>query len=448
MTKIPRLTALFGIFLALLPLLAACHDENASSWQDAETQQGRRTVLVYMAAQNSLGRGRYHLADSAEIMNGRQAIADDDRLLMMIDDGQAPRLYRVDRHHDQPTLLREWEEDFCSTDPKRLTELLKATKELSPAREYGLVLWSHATGWVPSTDTNYANYESAAASLQFRPFSFGIDSGPSGSLSDRGAQMNMEAIASAVTESGLHLRFLFFDACLMQNVEVAYALRNATDYLIASPGQTPGVGSNYTHQLQSGFFSEDPSQIARIYLTDVVDPNQTYDYYDFGLTIACVRTDRMQAVADALREALPHSTLTNRQSPEMMLPAKPGLTEAQPVTNYQAYCYQYSFRPHNYDALQSIRAILPAAEAERVIAALNEAVIYHGATSRFWIGPGDKSMQTMPTSTDDYLCLSMFIPQTVYTKNATDSNCKYGDLNEAFRQTEWYRAAGFEQTGW
>lgn len=106
--------------LPLLPIVTACHD-NATN-NEPDKAPVRRTVLIYMAAQNSLHKNAQ--SDSAEIMNGRQYIADNDRLLMFVDDERAPRLYRVTRRCKEPVLLRRWDKDICSTDPEQLREVL------------------------------------------------------------------------------------------------------------------------------------------------------------------------------------------------------------------------------------------------------------------------------------------------------------------------------------
>ena len=48
-------------------------------------------------------------------------------------------------------------------------------------------------------------------------------------------------------------------------------------------------------------------------------------------------------------------------------------------------------------------------------------------------------------SVDSAYCaaLSMFLPQTSYALHGSRYN-----FNEQFRQTEWYQAAGWADTGW
>lgn len=414
--------------LQWLLLLVSCHKSDTS---DPVPPDGAdRTVLVYMAAQNSLGGANYHRKDSLEIMNGCKDIPMGGRLLMFIDDQQAPRLYEVMCHMDHPRLVRTWDKDVCSTDPAVLTDVLTYVRQNFVSREYGLVMWSHADGWIPPTDRNYPSPQSVPSLL-----SFGIDAGTNGKWSDVGPQMDVADMAHAIADAGVHCKFIFFDACLMQNLEVDYALRHVTDYVVASPMATPGNGSYYTHDIQSGFFSEDPSDLARTYLQDVQSPALSADYSDFGLSISCIRTAGLDALAQTLSEVLPHSNVMNRTSADL-----------RGVLHYQAYTRRYAFRPHNYDARQALRAILSAEDFARVSALLDEVVVYHGSSPTFWIGPGNFDYQHVPVSTDDYRSVSLFIPQDVYTTNASATT--HGDLNEAFRQTEWYRNAGWAQTGW
>lgn len=417
------------ILPASLLLVASCQHDKAEVPADYSTG---RTVLVYMAAQNSLGSGNYQKSDSLEIMNGAAYLPQNGRLLMFIDDNRTPRLYEVTKDAKTPKLMRQWADDICSTDPAVLKDVLSYVRTNFKAADYGLVMWSHADGWLPATDKSYPGYTSEFSSTP-TVSSFGIDTGSNKLSSDKGTQMDVSDMAEAIIGSGMHPKFIFFDACLMQNIEVAYELRNATDYVVASPIATPGAGSYYTHDIQSGFFTDDPADIARTYLSDVQSTELQGEYADFGLAISCLRTDRLQALADAVREALPHSVLADGQTIDL---AQEG------VLNYQAYCANYFYRPHNYDMHQTLRAILPDESFAKVSEALDAAVVYHGATESFWIGPGYWAMQHVPVASDNYRAVSMFIPQNVY--KTTASSCAFGNLNDAFRSTSWYKAAGWD----
>ena len=113
-----------------------------------------------------------------------------------------------------------------------------------PAEEYGLILWSHGTSWLP-----------AGRGLR----SFGSDSGK---------EMNIVDLAKALP---LHFKFILFDACLMGAVEVVYELRNTTDYIIASSTETIAEGFPY-HLILPELVKQNPdwTKVAQQY----------FDYYN------------------------------------------------------------------------------------------------------------------------------------------------------------------------
>ena len=91
-----------------------------------------RTVLVYMCAQNSLGADLRHRSDSAELAEGRKYLADEDRLLVFLDDGGKPRIYLFTRDEKHPRVVRRWTADICSTKPETFAEVLNWTREKLP----------------------------------------------------------------------------------------------------------------------------------------------------------------------------------------------------------------------------------------------------------------------------------------------------------------------------
>ena len=416
------------LYIYILILCAAsCHKEEAETPEPiapaSPAAPGQRTVLVYMAAQNSLGYDDFHRDDSLEIVKGAEALQEGQSLMLFIDDKTAPRLYALRAGEEQPALVKRWAEDANSTAAATLAAVLELMKVYCPAEEYGLVMWSHADGWLPPTE-----------SAEVTPLSFGIDTEKNSPSTDNGTQMAVETIAQTIQAAGLRFRYIFFDACLMQSLEVAYALREATDLVIASPMAIPGAGAYYTHQMRDGLFSAAPEDIVDIYLADVTDPERANDYDDYGIVFSALRTSALEPLAAALRTALPASMAAGKTSADLV-----------EVTNYHAYARKYYYRPHYYDAAEALTALLPD-EALRtpVLAALSQAVVRKAATTRYWIGPSDTAYQEVDLAT--YSGVSMFVPQDVYTRNAKFT--PYGDLNLAFQKAEWYSAAGWSQTGW
>ena len=418
--------------------LCGCHKDKSDPVEPGTTQ-AHRTVLVYMSAQNSLknfANGKFDptktaiLSDSTEIMNGRAYLANNDRMLVFIDDAEdkGPRLYRIVRQWDKPQLVAEWDKSFNSTDPEQFQTVLEKVKTDFPAQEYGLVMWSHADGWLPAKNKQYTR----SASSVMLPQSFGIEE----KKSSVSTQMEVSDLAKAIAQAGMHMRFIQFDACLMQGLEVGYALRNVTDYVVASPMSIASAGGYYIHLMQNGLFANSPDSIISTYYRDVASAELSSSVYEnVGIVISCVRTNQLQTLANSLKAALPYSTLMQHTS-----------TDMNGVLDYHNYCAEFYYRPHSYDALQALERILPTAQYLPVKSALLNAITSYKATSSIWVGPYSRNRIEIPVASGNYCGVSLFIPQSIYTLNAT--KCDFGDLNQAFQQTEWYEACGWGVTGW
>jgi hypothetical protein len=93
---------------------------------------GRRTVLIYCAAQNNLGAtNRYGSSnwtkDSLELVAGKHFIDEKDRLLVFVDDAFYPRLYRF-QANIHPQLVYQWGYEANSSNPATLYDVLTRVK--------------------------------------------------------------------------------------------------------------------------------------------------------------------------------------------------------------------------------------------------------------------------------------------------------------------------------
>lgn len=431
--------------LGLCLCLVACHKDDPEN--GGEKGPFGRTVLVYMAMQNSLGSEGYHRADSTEIANAMGFIPENDRLLLFIDDVQKPRIYELSRALNAtdkktgrpigPKLVKTWKTEQSSASPEMLTEVLKYMRTDYPADSYGLVLGSHANGWLPTEQTPQGASQHRAPRK-----TWGIDVGPEGSMrNDLGVagsipdQMEITELASAISKSGVHPEYILFDACLMQNIEVDYALRHVTNYIIGSPIAISAEGAYYTDLVHYGLFSS-ADDVCSAYVNYYLGHGSIPYRDNYGTVMSCVKTAGLENLAHEM-----HSLL------EMLFPGKNAeekveALKAKPLKgalNYQAYAKSYYYRPHNYDIISAVKAmgadLLLAFQLQK---ALDDVVTAKGANATFYIGPGYFTMQTMPTSEKDWYGVSMFVPQQEYTDYA--SLCIFGDLNEEFKKTEWYKA--------
>lgn len=247
-----------------------------------------RTVMVYMVAENSLNRNI--TADIKEMLTGmnNNILHTTDRLVIYLDDVLLPRIYVLDQTTKATSLselnpVMTYDEDVNSSSATQLVAFIDYTKTHYPADSYGLVMWSHATGWLPST---YSGDKTSDAPSRRK--SFGVDNGRNAN-DNIGHQMNIDDMAAAL--EGEDFDFMFFDASLMQNIEVAYELRHATKYLIASPAEIPSPGANYETLVKAMFRKDDyVNKIMEAYYREYLEG-------PYGVVISAVNTSALDDFA-------------------------------------------------------------------------------------------------------------------------------------------------------
>lgn len=424
------------LLLGLTVFILSCSDDD-SGGGSTKADKIRKTAIIYMAADNSLGYSSYARYDSAEISAGTVYMNTRDQVLLYYDNGSNTRIYRFYKGSTTPQLVRQFSSNLCSSSPHIMKDVLSWIKTTYPSESYGLTCWSHGDGWLPSFSHNY----SQASTAQKR--SFGIDCGPGGNRAgDRdatgyyGAAMDMDSLAWAIENSGLHMDYIFFDACLMQCLESDYDLRNVTDYIVASPIATAAIGANYTSLIRSGLFSDNPDDIAQnVYNYMQNLPSQYSIYNDYGVVISTVKTSELEALA-ALTEQFMPGTVTGKAEADM-----------SDVQRYSYYSASYFYRPEFYDAACAMKVILPEDDYALWKAQWDKCIVGKYSTDKFYYDSDSRGNDLFITvDKDAFSGVSMFVPQNRYTTNAR--RCLYGDLNLAFQKTAWYKDSGWSKTGW
>lgn len=265
------------LFACSMLMFIACSSDDAPKPDPAH-----RTVLVYIGAENSLY--SYVSDDLDEMIQGAGDIPASDNLLVYVDDRSTPRIYKIGMLKGKGTasVVREYSTDLCSADPAVLRDVCRWVVDNYSADSYGLVLWSHGSGWLPAKNVRDTR-------------SIIIDNG-NNTYSDSGPQMEIPALKEVLLEvfGNKGLDFLLFDACFMQSVEVAYELRNTTQWVVATPAEMPGTGSPYDKLMKSIFASSvDIEGIVNTYYNEYVD-NSDYE----GIVISAVKTSELDAFAE------------------------------------------------------------------------------------------------------------------------------------------------------
>ena len=273
--------------LLCLAVLTAC-GKNDGPTPDPDDLTTHRTVLVYMVADNTLGTTwGCDQADLDEMLKAAgEGALNGGRLIVYHNRpgttrGKVPQLLEVTKNG--LVTLKEYPDDpmIYSVDPERMQEVIADTKQLAPAKDYGLVLWSHANSWLENMGSNdEGNYRGGRA--------FG---------DDRGKHMKLTTLAS--TLDGNYFSFIYFDCCLMGTVEVAYEMRKLTPVIVASPTELPIDGMPYDRNLSAFFVNGLPDML--------LAARNTYEWYsepdaiDPYCQMVVINTDGLPDLADASR---------------------------------------------------------------------------------------------------------------------------------------------------
>lgn len=140
-----------------------------------------------------------------------------------------PALFEVTTENGQNTLktIEQYpEEDSAS--PEVFKRVINKAKELYPTSSHGLLLFSHASGWLPKRTL----------------------SSPSRSIIIDGTnEMELRELASAIPDRAFE--YIIFEACFMAGIEVAYELKDKTNYIVASSAEivSPGFAAIYPNSL-------------------------------------------------------------------------------------------------------------------------------------------------------------------------------------------------------
>ena len=240
-------TYLISLMAGLSSVMIACSDKHS---EEPEDKEAPRTVLVYMVAKSNLS--SYSKNDLAEMRNAAlSGHLRDSRLLVYCSDRDSlPRLWEIKA--DAPgelcrVKLREYNDEDMSVSRRRMEQVIEDVKFIAPARKYGLIMWGHGTGYVQDGLDESPQVVPQSVSSMNEPL-ISTQSYGGESSGGRSYWMNTTTLAKALDKKGFD--WVYFDCCFMAGVEVAYELRNVTDYIVASATELPAEGMPYHRTLK------------------------------------------------------------------------------------------------------------------------------------------------------------------------------------------------------
>lgn len=416
------------LYTLLVIVLAACSNEIP---EQQPAKRSGRTVLAYLISNNKAGSLDTYLRDNVIDMYAALGNMKESCTLLVF-----YRPYAGDAPLGKPTLMSFYADGrgninnvaaltgaeltfdaVChvaqkkeytmnsqiATDPAVMEEVFTDMQKIAPSDSYGLILGSHATGWMKGN------------SVQSKAFG-----------DDGGYNIDIPDLANVLKKSfSEKLDFVLFDACMMGNAEVGYELKDVTSHCIASVMETPVYGFPY-------------DQILPYLYTENIDyPAVCHEFMSFNKTnnlwgtCAVMDCSQMENLASAVKAKL--SEWQDALSSVSM----------QNVQQYGVNSYKY----FSYDVLDFFRelgrksGVVKTTDLNEAIAsvqsALNQAVIAKDCLSGV-----DYDFDGLVIDGTRFCGIGMYIPKEV--NDYVPDNISWNNWNSYYeRSISWYRAAGW-----
>lgn len=378
--------------IAGLLLFTSCKDDK----KDDNSSICQRTLICYVCGDNNLSSDAKENITSL-ILQGSKEIGKDNMIVVVVDNQKTnPTLIHI--RNGEYTKSEPYDTDFYMTDPEKIRQILTYIMNEYKSNSYALLLWGHSTGWMMERDTiAYANTRG-----------YGSDNiGETGSGIAK--WINYTAMGKVFSQLPAKFDVIIGDVCLLQCVEVAYELRNYTNYIVGAPSEVPGYGLPYDSAIKYMFGSseEDYKVLANaIY-------NNTKGSYQVPTSL--VKTSALEDLRQATLSLV-----------------KSGKFEAEHC-NFSNTIYYYRFEgcPIMYDMQNIMLNNLDEGSYTEWKKAFDNAVVYRVAGSQWNTGLNYPIFNDFTVSEENYGGLSMFVPNTVYNTMYTYKP------NDDIRHYEW-----------
>ncbi len=380
------------LFLTILTTLVGITSCNKHRKDEPEPAVPKRTVLIYAVASNNLD--TYLVKDKEEMIAAAPTLTglgnDVHVLLYSVASKNATAATLAELKSDvtgqwEFETIKSYDRNTFSTDPKRMKEVFSDVRELSHSDNYGLVFWSHGTGWFP-------NFSTHNVTGQQRSFGWDTYQG----VTDK---CDITELATAIPDRMFD--YIWFDVCYMMGIETVYQLRNKTDYICGYPTEDWSPGMNYDSTLP---------MLASATLDLTGAAKSFFDYYNnsnMAVTVTVLRTKGLDRLATAAADLY-----ANGQRPD----------DAFGMQDYGRSPYRGLYDFGQFTRSYAGESNVHTARVEEFDKALSEVLVYGGCSTKDFYGTENKF------NPDIYSGMSCHFPGTSDVKD-----------EEFYRNLDWVR---------
>ncbi len=401
-----KATLLLLIFTAVF---SGCKDEVV------EGNPLQRNILFYVACDNNLD---YEAAQKInEIRSGWNPLYGE--MIIYVDiRNKGASLLRINEtqaangRYGLDTIAVYGTENSASAEV--LNRAIDDMKQNYPADSYGMIFFSHASGWLPQGTLN-------------RPRSLVIDNGEGTNY-----EIEYDEFASAIPDHCFD--FIIFEACLMADVMTMYELRNKADYVLASSAEivSPGFTPIYKDEAMHLFDTRTPVKevlagFAQSYYNHLVSTYPENSAYR-STTMSLIKMDEMEALASTTK-----ALLQGRAMNETTL-------EVNSIQGFdrpkELISYSYPKKCRYFDFEDVIKTLVPESKYQSFSSQMEKTVIWKVSTNRFLLSDYiNADGIAVPNYEDDGFFIHHHSGLTTYIVQEV-----YPFLNTTFQASSWYNA--------
>lgn len=367
---------IYFIFLIVLVFLTACEDKHHTDIEP-EDPDTNRTLLVYIGRDNNLSTT---IEEKIEYIlrgwsgKGGNLVFYQDKL------GEGAHLYETITENGKNSIreIASYGEEN-SADPAIFGRVIQDVRTAYPAESYGMIFFSHATGWLPEKV-----YEQTRTIGR-----------------DGTDEMDLAEFAAAIPDNLFD--FIIFEACHMAGIEVVYELRNKTDYILASAAEIVSPGFRYIYPQSIDYLFQPEANLSSFAENAFEWVNSQTDAYRSG-TLSIIQTSGLNTLAQWLNNNMDRDFTGNYNSLQIFDRKKENL-----FYDFQEY-FSYRIAPQQQETFNTL---------------IENCVIYANATPGFFSG---MSSSYYPFVIEKHCGLTTYIMKE-----------HLQEINEAYTQLAWYK---------
>ena len=217
-------------FILTCLLLTACNDED----NNVIEHHNEQTLIIFLPwSPDMITFFERNIADfETAIENG---ILKNERVIICITSSEH-RTNIIELKSSKGICIRDTLGEYEDTDftkCENITQMLIDIRAYAPAMQYSLIIGCHGMGWLPVTKNQEQDENLKVKKTRW----FG------GKSSEY--QIEITTLANAISNAKMKMDYILFDDCFMSSIEVAYDLKDVTDYLIGCPTEIMLYGFPY-----------------------------------------------------------------------------------------------------------------------------------------------------------------------------------------------------------